>query len=77
MEGSLCKHLLAALIELVKSGQMKPQQVLSQVIASRGQRFVLDKKNKELMTGPIASSQISRGVFDWRPGQIMPEDFYM
>ncbi len=73
LRGQICKHILLGLVALVKSGAMKGQELSGWVKETIANKPALNKddatqiflKYKNALTGEV----------DWRPVEIMPEDF--
>ncbi len=74
LRGSLCKHLLVLIVGLSKGGELDPATVDSWVVASQGQKPVLDKD--AMSETFLRYKGAEAGEIDWRPTETIPEDYY-
>jgi hypothetical protein len=74
LRGSICKHLLVLVVGLTRAGDLDPNKIDDWVLASQGQKPVLDK---DAMSDTFLRYKgAEAGEVDWRPTETIPEDYY-
>jgi hypothetical protein len=74
LRGKICKHIILALIAAIKSNQGSIDELIEWVEKSKTYEPFLDKPEA---TGIFMKYQHAiEGVIEWRPVEILPEDFF-
>ncbi|MEX2681668.1 MAG: hypothetical protein Q6373_008710 [Candidatus Sigynarchaeota archaeon] len=73
LRGQICKHIVLGLIALVKSGTMDCREISGWVKLTSNNRPVLDKDEATRIF--LKYKNALDGKLDWRPIEILPEDF--
>jgi hypothetical protein len=73
LRGQICKHLILSLVALVKSGAMTGRDLAGWVKETIANRPLLNKDEATQIF--LKYKNALSGAVDWRPVEILPEDF--
>lgn len=76
LQGHICKHLIALLLGLSKSGEVSTTQVLD-MVRTVGKKRPKDKDTDLSAQILLRYKGAESGEVDWRPVETVPEDFYV
>ena len=74
LRGKICKHVILALIAAIKSGQGNIDELIKWVEKSKTYKPTLDKAEATAIF--MKYQNAIEGVIEWRPVEILPEDFF-
>jgi len=74
LRGKICKHIILALIAAIKSNQGSIDELIRWVEKTKTYTPYLDKPEATAIF--MKYQHAKEGIIDWRPVEILPEDFF-
>ncbi|MFX0077431.1 MAG: hypothetical protein ACFE96_18465 [Candidatus Hermodarchaeota archaeon] len=74
LRGKICKHIILALIAVIKSNQGSVDEMINWVERTKLYRPFFNKD--EATSIFLKYSNALEGVIEWRPVEVLPEDFF-
>jgi hypothetical protein len=74
LRGKICKHIILALVAVIKSDQGTSDEMIKWV--ERTKLYVPHFNKDEATAIFLKYSNALTGVIEWRPVEVLPEDFF-